>query len=159
MYTWPLNLKIMCWYWVSNTLCRTRYLCRKCLDQQMGKVCAFTFIISSVRCFLRVMSSSENSVFSSCVFCRAMNVIQNSFPGADASLSSVHPLLVGSVNTIHYVQNWPGKGNAISCILHTLWLCTNASNYIYINYLLFIRCIDYKHLYNVLVFFIKMFIT
>uniref|UniRef100_A0A7N6BK81 ABC transporter domain-containing protein n=1 Tax=Anabas testudineus TaxID=64144 RepID=A0A7N6BK81_ANATE len=43
----------------------------------------------------------------------AMNVIQNSFPGADASLSSVHPLLVGSVNTIHYVQNWPGKDVSI----------------------------------------------
>uniref|UniRef100_A0A3Q1H078 ABC transporter domain-containing protein n=1 Tax=Anabas testudineus TaxID=64144 RepID=A0A3Q1H078_ANATE len=68
----------------------------------------------------------------------AMNVIQNSFPGADASLSSVHPLLVGSVNTIHYVQNWPGKGNAIrnkeavglllnKDIVHS-YLCDNSSN-------------------------------
>lgn len=44
-----------------------------------------------------------------------MRVIEKNFPEAGASLSPVHPLLVGGINVIRYIQNWPGKGNTISC--------------------------------------------
>ncbi|XP_050926506.1 LOW QUALITY PROTEIN: glucosylceramide transporter ABCA12 [Lates calcarifer] len=42
-----------------------------------------------------------------------MHVIQSSFPEAGASLSIVHPVLVGGINLIHYGQNWPGKDVSI----------------------------------------------
>ncbi|XP_035859765.1 uncharacterized protein abca12 isoform X1 [Sander lucioperca] len=44
----------------------------------------------------------------------AMIVIQSNFPEASASLSTVHPLLAGGINMIHYAQNWPGKDVTIS---------------------------------------------
>ncbi|XP_078117793.1 uncharacterized protein abca12 isoform X2 [Sander vitreus] len=44
----------------------------------------------------------------------AMIVIQSDFPEASASLSTVHPLLAGGINMIHYAQNWPGKDVTIS---------------------------------------------
>ncbi|XP_070694461.1 uncharacterized protein abca12 [Pempheris klunzingeri] len=44
----------------------------------------------------------------------AFRVIQSNFPEAGASLSTVHPLLAGGINLIHYVQNWPGKDVSIS---------------------------------------------
>ncbi|KAG7227448.1 hypothetical protein INR49_005262 [Caranx melampygus] len=44
----------------------------------------------------------------------AMRVIESNFPEAGAVLSTVHPLLVGGINLIHYVQNWPGKDVSIS---------------------------------------------
>ncbi|XP_070770245.1 uncharacterized protein abca12 [Enoplosus armatus] len=44
----------------------------------------------------------------------AMHVIQSNFPEAGASLSTVQPLLVGGINLIHYIQNWPGKDVSIS---------------------------------------------
>ncbi|KAM4609404.1 uncharacterized protein ACJ7VT_015176 [Polymixia lowei] len=36
-------------------------------------------------------------------------VIQKNFPEAGASISTVHPVLAGGINLIHYVQNWPGR--------------------------------------------------
>ncbi|TDH06958.1 hypothetical protein EPR50_G00119380 [Perca flavescens] len=44
----------------------------------------------------------------------AMNVIQSNFPEASASLSTMHLLLAGGINMIHYAQNWPGKDVSIS---------------------------------------------
>ncbi|XP_044222425.1 glucosylceramide transporter ABCA12 [Thunnus albacares] len=44
----------------------------------------------------------------------AMHVIQSNFPEVNASVSMVYPLLVGGINVIHYVQNWPGKDVSIS---------------------------------------------
>ncbi|XP_051259485.1 uncharacterized protein abca12 isoform X8 [Dicentrarchus labrax] len=44
----------------------------------------------------------------------AIHVIQSNFPEAGASLSTVHPLLVGGINILHYVQNWPGKDVSVS---------------------------------------------
>uniref|UniRef100_A0A665XAY9 ATP-binding cassette, sub-family A (ABC1), member 12 n=1 Tax=Echeneis naucrates TaxID=173247 RepID=A0A665XAY9_ECHNA len=44
----------------------------------------------------------------------ALHVIQNNFPDAGASLSTVQPLLTGGINMIRYVQNWPGKDVSIS---------------------------------------------
>ncbi|XP_047193227.1 glucosylceramide transporter ABCA12 isoform X2 [Scophthalmus maximus] len=44
----------------------------------------------------------------------AMRVIEKNFPEAGASLSPVHPLLVGGINVIRYIQNWPGKDVSIS---------------------------------------------
>ncbi|XP_035533108.1 ATP-binding cassette sub-family A member 12 [Morone saxatilis] len=44
----------------------------------------------------------------------AIHVIQTNFPEAGASLSTVHPLLVGGINILHYVQNWPGKEVSVS---------------------------------------------
>ncbi|XP_040004739.1 ATP-binding cassette sub-family A member 12 [Xiphias gladius] len=44
----------------------------------------------------------------------AMHVIQSNFPDAGASLSTVHPLVVGGIKLIRYVQNWPGKDVSIS---------------------------------------------
>ncbi|XP_044072836.1 LOW QUALITY PROTEIN: glucosylceramide transporter ABCA12 [Siniperca chuatsi] len=43
-----------------------------------------------------------------------MHIIQSNFPEAGASLSTVQPLLVGGINLINYVQNWPGKDVSIS---------------------------------------------
>ncbi|XP_071316090.1 ATP-binding cassette sub-family A member 13 [Trachinotus anak] len=43
----------------------------------------------------------------------AMHVIESNFPEAGASLSTVQPLLVGGINLIRYVQNWPGKDVSI----------------------------------------------
>ncbi|XP_038576238.1 uncharacterized protein abca12 isoform X3 [Micropterus salmoides] len=44
----------------------------------------------------------------------AMHVIQSNFPEAGASFPTAHPLIVGGINLIHYVQNWPGKDVSIS---------------------------------------------
>lgn len=44
----------------------------------------------------------------------AMGVIQKDFPETGASLSTVKPLLVGGINLLQYVQNWPGKDVSIS---------------------------------------------
>ncbi|KAM3607617.1 uncharacterized protein V6R79_010758 [Siganus canaliculatus] len=44
----------------------------------------------------------------------ALSVIQSNFPEASASLSTVHPLFVGGINLVRYIQKWPGKDVAIS---------------------------------------------
>ncbi|XP_062287286.1 glucosylceramide transporter ABCA12 [Scomber scombrus] len=44
----------------------------------------------------------------------AMHVIQSNFPEVSASVSVVHPVLVGGINMIHYLQNWPGKDVTVS---------------------------------------------
>ncbi|KAG8000730.1 ATP-binding cassette sub-family A member 12, partial [Nibea albiflora] len=43
----------------------------------------------------------------------ALRVIQSNFPEVGASLSTVHPVLVGGINLLRYVQNWPGKDVSI----------------------------------------------
>ncbi|XP_041858132.1 ATP-binding cassette sub-family A member 12 isoform X2 [Melanotaenia boesemani] len=44
----------------------------------------------------------------------ALHVIQRNFPATVDSLGTVHPLLAGAINLIHYIQNWPGKNVYIS---------------------------------------------
>ncbi|KAK5890557.1 hypothetical protein CesoFtcFv8_014071 [Champsocephalus esox] len=43
----------------------------------------------------------------------SLRVIESNFPEAGASLSTVHPLLVGGINLINYAQNWPGRDVSI----------------------------------------------
>lgn len=58
-------------------------------------------------------------MFFSCVLSSAMHVIQSNFPEVGGSFSMVQPLLVGGINVIHYVNEWPGKGNyAPLCVSH-----------------------------------------
>ncbi|TKS67339.1 ATP-binding cassette sub-family A member 12 [Collichthys lucidus] len=43
----------------------------------------------------------------------ALRVIESNFPEVGASLSTVHPVLVGGISLLRYVQNWPGKDVSI----------------------------------------------
>ncbi|XP_028991900.1 uncharacterized protein abca12 [Betta splendens] len=66
----------------------------------------------------QLFSSSSDQVLNNTKFLLsnlqgAVNAIQDTFLVGNDSLSSIRPLLVGGISTIHYVQNWPGKGVSI----------------------------------------------
>uniref|UniRef100_A0A3Q3JQ42 ABC transporter domain-containing protein n=1 Tax=Monopterus albus TaxID=43700 RepID=A0A3Q3JQ42_MONAL len=44
----------------------------------------------------------------------ALHVTKGNFSDTDAALSSLHPVLVGGINMINYIQNWPGKNVSVS---------------------------------------------
>ncbi|KAL6100670.1 abca12 [Pungitius sinensis] len=44
----------------------------------------------------------------------ALNTIKTVIPDANASFSTVGPLLAGGLNLVQYVQNWPGKDATVS---------------------------------------------
>ncbi|KAK2839662.1 hypothetical protein Q5P01_013402 [Channa striata] len=66
----------------------------------------------------QLFSSSSDQVLNSTEALLAdlqgvMQVIESNFPTAETSLSNANPLLVGTINTIQYVQTWPGKDVSI----------------------------------------------